>query len=165
MGIQHISMLTGDNERTAEAIGSMVDIGQIYAALLPEQKVEIIRGLQDDHGSIAMVGDGVNDAPALAVAEVGIAMGAAGSETALESCDVALMGDDLTLLPYALRLSRRSGRVIRQNIAASLILKFALALGVIPGAVSLIAAVLIGDMGASLAVTFNAMRLARVRAD
>jgi len=91
-------------------------------------------------------------------------MGAAGSETALETCDVALMGDDLNLLPYALRLSRKAGRVIRQNIAASLILKFILALGVIPGAVSLIVAVLIGDMGASLAVTFNAMRLARVRA-
>ena len=160
---QIVAMLTGDNERTAAAVGAEVGIDLIFAGLLPEEKVLVIERLQSEHGGVAMVGDGVNDAPALARADVGIAMGAAGSDTALETCDVALMADDLRQLPYALDLSRRAGRVIRQNIAVSLFLKFALALGVVPGFVSLITAVLVGDMGASLAVTLNAMRLARDR--
>jgi Cd2+/Zn2+-exporting ATPase len=162
-GISGVAMLTGDNERTAAAVARAVGIDEFHAGLLPEEKVEAVERLKADHGRVAMVGDGVNDAPALAAADVGIAMGAAGSDTALETCDVALMSDDLARLPYALRLSRRAGRVIRQNITVSLLLKFTLALGVIPGYVSLITAVLVGDMGASLAVTLNAMRLARTR--
>ena len=160
LGIDQIAMLTGDNARTAHAVGRTLNVDRVFPALLPHEKVEIIEQLQTEYGRVAMVGDGVNDAPALARADVGIAMGAAGSDTAIETCDVALMADDLSRLPYAVQLSRKAGRVIRQNIAASLSLKLALAIGVIPGAVTLITAVLVGDMGASLAVTFNAMRLA-----
>lgn len=160
-GIERIVMLTGDNRETAESIGRQIGVDEVRAGLLPEEKVAAIEELEARYGSVAMVGDGVNDAPALAAANVGIVMGAVGTDAALETADVALMGDDLTLLPYVRRMSRRARRVIRQNIAAALLVKAVLAIGVPLGLVSLVGAVVVGDMGVSLAVTLNALRLAR----
>ncbi|MEM4780779.1 MAG: cation-translocating P-type ATPase [Halalkalicoccus sp.] len=157
-----VVMLTGDNEGTARTIAERIGIEEYHAGLLPEEKLERIRALESEYGRVAMVGDGINDAPALATAEVGIAMGAAGTDTALETADVALMGDDLTRLPYLYRLSRVSNGVIRQNIWSSLGVKALLALGAPFGVVTVIHAVVIGDMGMSLAVTGNAMRLSRI---
>ena len=145
-------------------MGLEVGVDEVLAELLPENKVEAITDLAARYGSVAMVGDGVNDAPALASATVGIAMGAAGSDTALETADIALMGDDLGRLPYLYTLSRRARSVIRQNIALSLVVKGGLALAVPFGLVHLVAAVLIGDMGVAVAVILNALRLGRVRA-
>ncbi|UCF21580.1 MAG: cadmium-translocating P-type ATPase [Gemmatimonadota bacterium] len=162
-GLGPIVMLTGDHEQTARAIAERLGVDEWYAGLLPRDKVAKVRELAARYGKVAMIGDGVNDAPALAAATVGIAMGAAASDIALETADVAVMADDLTCLPYLFRLSRRSGHVIRQNVAASIAIKFSLAAGALPGWVTLITAVLVGDMGASLAVTGNALRLARLR--
>ncbi len=163
LGIRRIVMLTGDHEATARTVAQRLGVDEYHAGLLPEEKVTAVREMEAELGAVAMVGDGVNDAPALAAASVGIAMGAAGSDVALETADVALMADDLRCLPYLFRLSRRSGAVIRENIAASIAIKFSLAAGTLPGWVTLITAVLVGDMGASLAVTGNALRLARLR--
>ena len=162
-GVKHVVMLTGDNPRTARTLAAEVGIDDVRAGLMPEAKVRIVRELERERGRVAMVGDGVNDGPALAAASVGIAMGAAGSDTALETADVALLGDDLSKLAYLYRLSHEGRRVIRQNIGASIALKGGLAAGVPLGWVSLIVAVVVGDMGASLAVTTNSLRLARVR--
>ncbi|MGD2217192.1 MAG: cation-translocating P-type ATPase [Gemmatimonadales bacterium] len=163
LGIRRIVMLTGDHEATARTVAQHLGVDEYRAGLLPEEKVTAVREIEAAHGALAMVGDGVNDAPALAAASVGIAMGAAGSDVALETADVALMADDLRCLPYLFRLSHTSSAVIRQNIAASIAIKFSLAAGTLPGWVSLITAVLVGDMGASLAVTGNALRLGRLK--
>jgi Cd2+/Zn2+-exporting ATPase len=163
LGVERLVMLTGDHPDVGEAVGRALGVDEVRAGLLPEQKVQAVRELEARYGAVAMVGDGVNDAPALAAARVGIAMGAAGSDTALETADVALMGDDLARIPYLIRLSRRARRVIRQNIATALAVKAVLVVGVPLGWVSLIAAVVVGDMGVSLAVTLNALRLGRVR--
>ena len=160
MGIE-VVMITGDNAGTARAIADQLGISHYHAELMPDQKLSEIEHLVERYGNVAMVGDGINDAPALARATVGIAMGAAGSDTALETADVALMADDLHQLPSLIRLSRRSRAVIRQNISSAIAIKLALGLAVFPGWVSLVAAVLIGDMGMTLGVTGNAMRLAR----
>jgi len=164
LGITQIVMLTGDNSGTAKAIGDAVGIDDVRSELLPADKLELLNQLAAQYGAVAMVGDGVNDGPALAAATVGIAMGAAGSDTALETADVALMGDDLERLPYLISLSRRANAVIRQNIAAAIGIKAILAIGVPLGYVSLITAVLVGDLGVSLAVTANALRLGRTDA-
>jgi Cd2+/Zn2+-exporting ATPase len=157
-----VVMLTGDNEGTARAIAEAVGIEEYHADLLPEEKLAKIRRLEAEYGHVAMAGDGINDAPALATATVGIAMGAAGTDTAIETADIALMGDDLSRLPYLYRLSRKSNGVIRQNIYSSLGVKALLALGAPFGFVTVIHAVVIGDMGMSLGVTGNAMRLSSV---
>jgi Cd2+/Zn2+-exporting ATPase len=164
-GVGHVVMLTGDNEGTAHAIAEEIGIDEYRAELLPDQKVEAINELRDEYGDIAMVGDGVNDAPALATATIGVAMGAAGTDTALETADIALMGDDLSKLPYLYELSHKAGNVIQQNIWTSLGVKALLAIGVPLGYVSVAVAVVVGDMGMSLGVTGNAMRLSRIVPD
>jgi Zn2+/Cd2+-exporting ATPase len=162
LGIE-VVMVTGDNEAAARAVAQHVGITHYHAGVFPDHKVHEIEHLRSEYGRVAMVGDGVNDAPALAAASVGIAMGAVGSDAALETAHVALMGDDLSKLPYLIELSRRTRRVIQQNIFFSILTKLTLGLGVFPGYVTLVLAVLVGDMGASLAVTGNALRLARVK--
>jgi Cd2+/Zn2+-exporting ATPase len=162
LGVDHVVMLTGDNEGTARAIAEQVGVDEYRAELLPDEKVAAVEGLQDEYGEVAMVGDGINDAPALATAEVGVAMGAAGTDTALETADIALMSDDIGKLPYLYALSNTANGVIRQNIWTSLGVKALLALGVPLGLVSVAVAVVVGDMGMSLGVTGNAMRLARI---
>ena len=122
MGIETV-MLTGDNERTAAAIGKRVGVSDIRADLLPEDKLNFIKELRRKYQSVAMVGDGVNDAPALAASTVGVAMGGAGTDTALETADIALMSDDLSKLPYTIKLSRRALMIIKQNITFSLAIK------------------------------------------
>ena len=162
-GIERVVMLTGDNERTARAIGEQVGVDEVEADLLPEAKVDAVSDLREAHpGGVAMVGDGINDAPALATASVGIAMGAAGTDTALETADIALMADDLTRLPYLATLSSAASGVIRQNIWSSLGVKLLLAAAAPFGYVSVLGAIVIGDMGMSLGVTGNALRLAGV---
>ncbi|MFW6385315.1 MAG: heavy metal translocating P-type ATPase [Halodesulfurarchaeum sp.] len=163
IGIAPIVMLTGDNEGTARAIAESVGVDEYRSELLPAEKVAAVESLQARHGTVAMVGDGVNDAPALAAADVGIAMGAAGSDTALETADIALMSDAIEKLPYLSTLSRRANEVIKENIYSSLGVKALLALGVPLGYVSVALAVVVGDMGMSLGVTGNAMRLSRLK--
>ena len=153
-------MLTGDNARTAAHIGTQVHLDTVIAQLLPEDKLAEIRKLQAHYGPVGMLGDGVNDAPALAQADVGFAMGAAGSDTAIETADVALMHDDLARLPDFIDLSRATRRVLVQNITAALLIKvvfFGLALA---GLATLWMAVF-ADVGASLLVVFNGLRLLR----
>ena len=163
LGIDRVAMLTGDNERTARAIGDRVGVDEVRAELLPDEKVAAVRELAaETDGGVAMVGDGINDAPALAAADVGIAMGAAGTDTAIETADVALMADDLTRLPYVVDLASRASSTIRTNIGASLAVKAVLAAGAPLGYVSVAMAVVVGDMGMSLGVTGNALRLGNV---
>jgi len=165
LGVGRVVMLTGDNEGTARAIADRVGVDEYRAGLLPDEKVDAVRALQSTDGEVAMVGDGINDAPALAAADVGVAMGAAGTDTAIETADVALMGDDVGRLPYLYDLSNEANGVIRQNIWSSLAVKALLAVGVPLGYVSVALAVVVGDMGMSLGVTGNAMRLARISPD
>ncbi len=151
-------MLTGDNPTTAEVIAAQAGIDDVRANLLPEDKLQAIDGLIADHGTVGMVGDGVNDAPALAKASIGFAMGAAGSDTALETADVALMQDDLRKLPQFLSLSRRTAGVFWQNIALALGIKVVFFTLALAGQATLWMAVF-ADMGASLIVVLNGLRL------
>ena len=160
LGVKFQELLTGDNEKTARALSSSLGLSGYRANLLPEQKMERIKEAQKEYGVVGMVGDGVNDAPALAVANVGIVMGAVGSDTALETADIALMSDDLSRLGYLVLLGRRTRRVIRQNIAFSLASKAALLAAAVIVGIPLWLAV-IGDVGVSVLVTLNAMRLRR----
>jgi Cd2+/Zn2+-exporting ATPase len=162
LGVERVVMLTGDNERTARAIGDEIGIDEVQAELLPEEKVEAVRDLASEYGGVAMVGDGINDAPALATATVGVAMGAAGTDTALETADVALLSDDIRKLPYLRRLAMGANGVIRGNIWASLGVKALLVILVPFGYVPIWLAVLAGDAGMTVGVTGNAIRLSRV---
>jgi Cd2+/Zn2+-exporting ATPase len=159
-GIPHVAMLTGDHAVTAERIGAAMDLTDVRAGLLPEDKLSAIRDLKAAYGAVAMVGDGVNDAPALAAADVGIAMGVAGSDAALETADVALMSDELLRIPYAVRLSRSTVRNIQVNIAVAIGLKAVFMALAGLGLATLWMAV-VADMGASLLVIANGLRLLR----
>jgi Cd2+/Zn2+-exporting ATPase len=165
-GVQHIAILTGDNRRTADAVGKRVGADQVYAELLPEHKVDVIRELKGKYGQVAMVGDGVNDAPALADATVGIAMGAAGTDVALETADVVLMADDLASIAYAIKLSRKARRVVLQNLTFALgviVVLVISALGLNPllqaGQELPLPVGVIGHEGSTLIVVMNGIRL------
>jgi Cd2+/Zn2+-exporting ATPase len=159
-GIVSVVMLTGDNRGTAEAVAAVTGVDEVRAELLPAEKVAAIDELLARHRTVAMIGDGVNDAPAMARATLSIAMGAAGSDAAIEAADVALMADDLAKLPWLIHHSRRALRVIRQNIVFSLAVKAVFVALTFAGAASLWAAIA-ADMGASLLVIANGLRLLR----
>ena len=158
-----VVMLTGDNEETARDVAKRVGVDDYRAGLLPEEKVKAIEELKGGGYGVVMVGDGVNDAPALVTADVGVAMGAMGSDVALETADIALMEDRLDRVPYAVDLARATMRRIRENIGLSVSVKLGVAVFALIGFVSLWAAVAVGDMGLSLVVILNALRLGRIR--
>ncbi len=151
-------MLTGDNQRTAEQVAGLVGIEEYYAELLPEDKVKVVTEMKAALGSMAMVGDGVNDAPAMASASVSIAMGAMGSDAAIETADIALMSDDLAKLPWLIRHSRRTLGIIKQNIVFSLVVKGSF-IGLAFAGIATLWGAIAADMGASLLVIFNGLRL------
>jgi Cd2+/Zn2+-exporting ATPase len=157
-GIDHVLMLTGDNPRTAAAVGEEVGIDEVEANLLPEDKLATVTRHRRELGHFAMVGDGINDAPALAASSLGVAMGTAGSDAALETADAALMADDLTKMVYLVRLGRKAVRTIRFNIAFALLLKALFVVLALTGWATLWMAVG-ADMGASLLVIGNGLRL------
>jgi Cd2+/Zn2+-exporting ATPase len=162
LGIAHTAMLTGDNAATARAVAAQVGLDEHRAELTPSEKHAYVQRLRAAHGPVLMVGDGVNDAPALAAADVGVAMGAAGSDAALETADVALMSDELLKIPYVLRLARATLRNVKTNVAISLALKAVFLVMAVTGSATLWMAVL-ADSGASVIVVGNALRLLRSR--
>jgi Cd2+/Zn2+-exporting ATPase len=159
-GIDKVIMLTGDNSGTAAAIADQIGVDDYKAELLPEDKVTAVESLIDEHGKVAMVGDGINDAPALATATCGIAMGAMGTDAALETADITLMSDELDKIPWLIYKSRDTLKVIKENISVALGLKFLFIVLTLCGLASLWMAIAT-DMGATLMVTFNALRLLR----
>jgi Cd2+/Zn2+-exporting ATPase len=159
-GVKRVVLLTGDNHASAESLARDLGIDETRAELLPHDKVAAIHALKRSYGPVAMVGDGVNDAPALAAADVGVAMGAAGTDAALETADIALMADELLKIPFAIRLGRATLRNIQMNVTLSLGLKAVFLALAIVGSATLWMAV-VADMGASLLVIANGLRLLR----
>ena len=159
-GVERVVILTGDNERVAQAIATQVEADAVHAELLPQDKVRLLKELEQTYGPVAMVGDGVNDAPALATATVGVAMGAAGTDVALETADVVLMADDLSKLAYAIDLSRRSRKIIRQNLTFSGLVIALLIMSAVFGLIPLPIGV-VGHEGSTLLVVLNGLRLLR----
>jgi Cd2+/Zn2+-exporting ATPase len=161
-GIRHVAMLTGDHAGSARVVAEALRVDEYLPGLLPQEKHNRVVAMREAHGAIVMVGDGVNDAPALAAADVGVAMGAAGSDAALETADIALMSDELLKIPYALRLARATLFNVKSNVVVSLVLKAAFLILAITGSATLWMAVL-ADTGASVIVVANALRLLRQR--
>ncbi|MDD2285432.1 MAG: heavy metal translocating P-type ATPase, partial [Paludibacter sp.] len=158
IGIKRMIMLTGDNQKVADAVAKEIGLTDAWGSLLPDEKVDAIKKLREKESKVAMVGDGVNDAPAMANSTVGIAMGAAGSDVALETADIALMGDKLEILPFAIGLSRKTKGIIKQNLWISLGIVALLIPSTILGVAGIGLAVLIHE-GSTLVVVFNALRL------
>ena len=158
LGIAATAMLTGDNQRTAQSVAHILNLDQIHAQLLPEDKLAVITHLQHKYQNVAMVGDGINDAPALAAATVGVAMGVSGTDVALESADIILMSDNLTKLSQAIQLGRRANRIIKQNITFALLFICLLLIANLAGNINLPLGV-IGHEGSTLLVTLNGLRL------
>ena len=167
-GIKRVIMVTGDNQAAAAYIAAEAGIHEVHADLLPEQKLELVQKLRQS-GNVAMVGDGVNDAPALATANVGIAMGAGGTDVALETADVVLMSSNLAMLPFALQLSRRANRIIRQNVIFSMSVIATLVVSTIllpilyDGFLLPLPMGVVGHEGSTLIVVANGLRLLRMR--
>ncbi|BAI61442.1 cadmium-transporting ATPase [Methanocella paludicola SANAE] len=159
-GLKEVVMLTGDNNRMAKAIASDIGLDGYFGELLPEEKANIVKGIRKAHGNVIMVGDGVNDAPALAASNVGIAMGATGSDTALETADIALMANDLTKVDYTIRLGRHTLSIIKQNVIFAIAIK-AVFIGLAVFGMANLWMAVFADMGASLIVILNGMRLIR----
>jgi Cd2+/Zn2+-exporting ATPase len=157
LGITHLTMLTGDNRRVAEAIAGRLGI-DFEAELLPDDKLQAIRRLREKYGPVAMVGDGINDAPSLAAADLGVSLGGAGTDVALETADVVLMADDLIHLPYAIALARQAQRIIRQNLVFALGVIAILLTLTLAGSLSLPFAV-IGHEGSTVLVILNGLRM------
>jgi len=162
VGIKQILMLTGDNERTAETIAKCMEVDNFKANLLPEDKVSYVKQLREEGRVVGMVGDGINDAPALAAADIGIAMGAAGTDVAIETADIALMSDDVSKVPYAIGLSKKTNAIIRQNIVFALVMVFALLIATLFGVLELASGIL-GHEASALLVILNGMRLLRYK--
>jgi Cd2+/Zn2+-exporting ATPase len=160
VGVRRVVMLTGDNEGTAKAVANETGVDEFHAELLPEDKLRVVQELTRTYGHVAMVGDGINDAPALAAANVGIAMGAAGTDAAIETADVALMSDDLSRVSWLINHGRRAMIIIRQNVTFALIVKGLFLVLALAG-VSTLWMAIAADMGASLLVILNALRLLR----
>ena len=156
-------MLTGDNKIAAKKVADEIGLDYVYSNLLPEDKLNILDTIRNKFGDVAMVGDGINDAPALARANIGIAMGAAGSDVAIETADVALMQDDISKLPYLFSLSQKTMNIIKQNISLSIFVKALFVILAILGLITLMMSVGIGDLGLTLVVILNSFRIARVK--
>jgi Cd2+/Zn2+-exporting ATPase len=159
-GIEHIAMLTGDNERVAQAIGKQAGVDAVYAELMPEDKMAVLKRLSEQYGPVAMIGDGVNDAPALATADIGIAMGAAGTDVALETADIILMSDDLSKVSYVMGLSRKTRKTLTQNLVFAIGVIVVLVTAVLGVGIALPLSV-IGHEGSTVLVSLNGLRLLR----
>ncbi len=158
LGVERVVMLTGDNDRVAASIAQQAGVDEFHAGLLPEDKVSALKTLRNRYGATAMVGDGVNDAPALATADLGVAMGGAGTDVALETADVVLMSDDLSKLPYAIALSRQARRVVKQNLTFALSVIVLLVVSAFGANLPLPLGV-VGHEGSTVLVVLNGLRL------
>ena len=161
-GVQTV-MLTGDNKLAAKSVADEIGIDYVYSNLMPEDKLNILDTIRNKFGDVAMIGDGINDAPALARANIGIAMGAAGSDVAIETADVALMQDDISKLPYLFSLSHKTMGIIKQNITVAIAVKLLCVVLAILGIITLMMSVGFGDLGLTLLVILNSFRIGMVK--